>query len=332
LKAAFHVSKEKVEVRDVRRPEIGKDECLVRVEACGICGSDGWWLRDDLAKTIEGHEIAGTISEVGQGVEGWHVGDRITVYAVIGCGECGPCKTGMDPYCLRGPHSLAGGFAEYAKVPKRSLLPLDPSIDFVSGCLITDNVGTPMRALSRAKIENDSVVAVWGLGPLGLVAVQGARALGARKVIGLDPIPMRREVAQRLGADVVLDPSKDDVGSISSGITGGYGVDLSLCTVRDDTIAERAAGIVRRNGWFVSAAGRARIGGEFEIYASGVWYFAKADYASNVELVRSERIKLRPIITHVFPLERIQEAFETRFKHPEQAIKVVVSDAGSPGR
>jgi len=331
LKAAFHVAKERVEVQEVRRPDIGEDECLVRVEACGICGSDGWWLSDELAQGIQGHEIAGTITEVGKGVEGWHVGDRVTVYAVIGCGECAPCKTGMDPYCLRGPRSLSGGFAEYAKVPMRSLLPLDPSIDFISGCLITDNVGTPMRALGRAKIRENGVVAIWGLGPLGLIAVQGAKALGAREVIGVDPISMRRMVAKRLGADVVLDPSKDDVGSTSSGITGGYGVDLSFCTVRDDKIAERAASIVRRNGWFVSVAGRAPIGGEFEIYASGVWYFAKADYASNVELVRSGRIKLNPIITHVFPLGQIQKAFETRFKHPEQAIKVVVSNASLPG-
>jgi len=329
LKAAFHVSRERIEVREVPRPIIGNDECLVRVEACGICGSDGWWLRDELAQGIQGHEISGTIAEVGKGVEGWRVGDRVTVYAVIGCGECESCKMGMDPYCLRGPHVLSGGFAEYAKVPTRSLLPLDPTLDFVSGCLLTDNVGTPMRALGRARMRDGGVVAVWGLGPLGLVAVQGAKALGARKVIGLDPISMRREVAKIMGADYVADPMKNDVGKISSEITGGYGVDLSFCTVRDDGIAERAANIVRRNGWFVSAAGRAPIGGEFEIYASGVWYFAKGDYPSNVELVKSGRIELRPIITHVFPLDRIQEAFETRFKHPERAIKVVVTGATS---
>lgn len=318
-------------MREVPRPTIGNDECLVRVEACGICGSDGWWLRYELAQGIQGHEIAGTIAEVGKGVEGWGVGDRVTVYAVMGCGECEPCKKGMDPYCLRGPRSLSGGFSEYAKVPARSLLPLDPTIDFVSGCLVTDNVGTPLRALGRARLEENGVVAIWGLGPLGLVAVQGAKALGARKVIGLDPISMRREVAEMLGADHVFDPKKGDIGRTSSEITGGYGVDLSLCTVRDDGIAESAASIVRRNGWFVSVAGKAPIGGEFEIYASGVWYFAKEDYASNVELVKSGRIKLRPIITHVYPLERIQEAFETRFKHPDEAIKVVVTrDASSP--
>jgi len=282
-----------------------------------------------LAQGIQGHEISGTIAEVGKGVEGWRVGDRVTVYAVIGCGECESCKMGMDPYCLRGPHVLSGGFAEYAKVPTRSLLPLDPTLDFVSGCLLTDNVGTPMRALGRARMRDGGVVAVWGLGPLGLVAVQGAKALGAQKVIGLDPISMRREVAKIMGADYVADPMKSDVGKISSEITGGYGVDLSFCTVRDDGIAERAANIVRRNGWFVSAAGRAPIGGEFEIYASGVWYFAKGDYPSNVELVKSGRIELRPIITHIFPLDRIQEAFETRFKHPERAIKVVVTGATS---
>lgn len=330
MKAAFHVSRERIEVREVPRPTIGNGECLVRVEACGICGSDGWWLRDESAQGIQGHEISGTIAEVGNGVEGWGVGDRVTVYAVIGCGECEPCKMGMDPHCLRGPHVLSGGFGEYAKVPTRSLLPLDPTLDFVSGCLLTDNVGTPMRALGRARMRDGGVVAVWGLGPLGLVAVQGAKALGARKVIGLDPISMRREVAKIIGADYVADPMKSDVGKISSEITGGYGVDLSFCTVRDDGIAERAANIVRRNGWFVSAAGRAPIGGEFEIYASGVWYFAKGDYASNVELVKSGRIELRPIITHVFPLDRIQEAFETRFKHPERAIKVVVTGATSP--
>lgn len=282
-----------------------------------------------MAQGIQGHEISGTIAEVGKGVEGWRVGDRVTVYAVIGCGECESCKMGMDPYCLRGPHVLSGGFAEYAKVPTRSLLPLDPTLDFVSGCLLTDNVGTPMRALGRARMRDGGVVAVWGLGPLGLVAVQGAKALGAQKVIGLDPISMRREVAKIMGADYVADPMKSDVGKISSEITGGYGVDLSFCTVRDDGIAERAANIVRRNGWFVSAAGRAPIGGEFEIYASGVWYFAKGDYPSNVELVKSGRIELRPIITHIFPLDRIQEAFETRFKHPERAIKVVVTGATS---
>ncbi|MGQ9513919.1 MAG: zinc-dependent alcohol dehydrogenase [Thermoproteota archaeon] len=326
MKAAFHVSREKLELRDVPCPSIGKGECLVKVEACGICGSDGWWLSDKLAEGIQGHEISGTVAEIGPGEERWAKGDRVVVYAVIGCGECEPCKSGMDPYCLRGPSSLCGGFAEYVKVPTRSLLPLDPSIDFITGCLITDNVGTPMRALMRGKIPEGGVVAVWGLGPLGLVAVQGAKVLGAEKVIALDPVAKRREVACSLGADIALDPSSEDFMGISLRATKGYGVDLALCTVRDDGVAERASRMVRRNGWFVSTAGRAPIGGEFEIYASGVWYFAKSDYASNVELVKSGRIDLKPIVTHTFPLERIQEAFVTRFKRTDQAIKVVVTE------
>jgi threonine dehydrogenase-like Zn-dependent dehydrogenase len=325
MKAAFHVAREKVEVREVPRPTVGRGECLVEVEACGICGSDKWWLSDNLAQGIEGHEIAGTIAEVGEGVRGWRIGDRVVVYAVMGCGECEQCLSGMDPYCLRGPRSVSGGYAEYAAVPMRCLLPLDESVDFITGCLVTDNVGTPMRALGRARIPAGGAVAVWGLGPLGLVAIQGAKVLGAGKVIGLDPVPMRRDVARGLGADIVLDPMKEDVGNVASRTTGGYGVDVVFCTVRDDAVAERASSIVRRNGWFVSAAGRAPIGGEFEIYASGVWYFAKSDYASNAELVRTGRIDLKPIITHTFPLDRVQEAFVTRFKHPDRAIKVVVS-------
>jgi len=327
LKAAIHVGKERVEVREVSTPSLEKGECLVEVEACGICGSDRWWLSGDLTRDIQGHEISGTIAAVGEGVERWQVGDRVVVYSVIGCGECEPCKQGMDPYCLQGPKSVCGGFAEYTKVKERSLLPLDPSVDFVTGCLLTDNVGTPMRALARGKIPKGGVVAVWGLGPLGLVAVQGAKILGAGKVVALDPVPKRREVARSLGADIVLNPSSEGFENVVLRATGGYGVDLSLCTVRDDGVAEKAASIVRRNGWFVSAAGRARIGGEFEIYASGVWYFMKSDYAANVELVKSGRIKLGPIVTHTFPLEKIQEAFETRFKYADQAIKVVVTKA-----
>ncbi|MBO3803863.1 MAG: alcohol dehydrogenase catalytic domain-containing protein [Candidatus Brockarchaeota archaeon] len=331
MKAALHVGKERVEVREIPIPSLEEDECLVKVEACGICGSDRWWLGEELAREVQGHEISGTVAEVGEGVARWRVGDRVVVYAVLGCGECEPCMRGMDPYCLRGPRSVCGGFAEYAKAKARCLLPLDPSIDFVTGCLLTDNVGTPMRALARGKIPEGGTVAVWGLGPLGLVALQGAKALGAGKVIALDPVLKRREVARALGADIVLDPSGVDFRKVALENTNGYGVDLSLCTVRDDHVAEDAASIVRRNGWFVSAAGRAPIGGEFEIYASGVWYFAKSDYAPNVELVKGGLIDLKPIVTHTFPLERIQEAFATRFKKADQAIKVVVTKASSAG-
>ena len=324
MKAAFHVGKEKVELRDVACPTASKNECLVEVKACAICGSDGWWLHEGLVPGIQGHEVTGVIVEVGEEVKSWKKGDRVAVYCVTGCGECDPCKRDMDPYCQRGASVVAGGFAEYVAVPARSLLPLGLSFDFIEGSLLTDTVGTPMRALRRIEIPRGGTVAVWGLGPLGNIAVQGAKALGAGRVIGLDPLLLRRKLAQELGADMTLDPNQANVESVLQNETGGVGVDACVCTIRNDEVAQRGCNLVRRGGWFVSVAGKALIGGEFEIYGSGVKYFAKSEYKPNVEFVKSGCIKLKPIITHIFPLDQIQEAFVKRFKQKDLAMKVVI--------
>jgi threonine dehydrogenase-like Zn-dependent dehydrogenase len=324
MKISIHVGKEQIEIRNTDRPSPQKDQCLVKVKACGICGSDEWWLEEEKNLEIQGHEITGTIVEVGDKVGSWTEGDRVAIYCVAGCGKCDSCVQGLDAYCQCGPKVITGGFGEYVAVPSRSLLPLDSYFGYEEGSLLTDTLGTPMRALRRIEILDEARVAVWGLGPLGAIAIQGAKAFGAGLVIGIDPIPFRRRLAKKLGADITLDPNQPNIENLIRKETSSLGVDCCVCTVRDNYVAQTGCNLVRRGGWFVSIAGKAQIGGEYEIYASGVWYFGRSEYKTNVELVKNGSIKLKPIITHVFPLDQIQEAFFTRFKKKDSSMKVIV--------
>jgi threonine dehydrogenase-like Zn-dependent dehydrogenase len=327
MKAARFPGPGQVRVEEAPVPEVGEGEVLVRTRASAICGSDkGLWEKGAPGGRIAGHEGAGQVVKVGPGVKGCAPGDRVVVLAVVGCGSCRECLAGRAPYCEKS-EGLAGQFAEYSVVPERNLVSLPEDIAFECGCLLSDSLGTPARAVRRSGAGEGDIAAVFGCGPIGLNCIQMLRAVGAA-VIAMDPVPYRREAALRLGAHHALDPLDGDPLSRIKELTGS-GADLAFeCCGLAGRQALRA---VRRGGRVAFVGERESLeinpSEDFirrHIEVFGSWYLTARDYWQNVELVRSGRVDPTRIVTHLLPFEEIARGFEVFFGHKENALKVVL--------
>lgn len=332
MKAAIKTGKERFDISEVTIPNIGDYECLIKVQYCAICV---WcykeWLRngtDDIfGPGVTGHEISGVIEEVGTNVKQWKPGDEVLTYFYWHCGVCPECKAGKITYCTDrpAPANVVGGYAEYTVALDRCLLPAPKGVHPKYSSLITDMVGTPMHAIRRAfsvEIDRD-VVAVWGLGPVGLFAIQGVRTFdGVRRIIALDPVENRREVALRLGADAVLNPLQDDTEERLNTENGARGVNYAFnCALPS---AEMAYNTLKMDGYLMNITGGYLSQSQMEKRIDGSFYFNKDEHEDNLQLIMDGKIRLEPVLSHEFPLDQINEAMELRAKHPEQSLKVAI--------
>ncbi len=308
-----------VETRDYPRPEAAAGEVVVRVEAAAICGSDlhALYERAGEKPNIPGHEGAGVVVAVGKAAR-FKEGDRVCMIAFNSCGECEMCRGGYVAYCT-GKRSTYGfscdGFqAEYVRAAEGSLLPLPDSVSFEQAALMVDPVGTPYHAHKRIGTAAGHTVGVFGLGPMGLGAVVTAAHMGAR-VIGIDPIAYRRELAGKLGAAEVVDPAAGDVVEQIRELTAGRGLDRGLeCSGRSDAlmaaldlavplshvaiIGENTEATVRPSRHF----------NHKEITLSGSCCWPLGEYDEIVGLYAAG-LRAAEMITHRFSLEQAAEAY-----------------------
>ncbi|MEO6123254.1 MAG: zinc-dependent alcohol dehydrogenase family protein [Ilumatobacteraceae bacterium] len=225
-------------VEDVPEPICAVDGAVIRVEATGLCRSDwhGWMGHDpdiDQLPHVPGHELAGTIAEIGHDVRGWHAGDRVTVPFVLGCGHCEPCTNGDQQICdnqLQPGFTQWGSFAELVHIPRAeiNLVRLPDQMDFVTAASLGCRFATSYRAVvQQGRVANGEWVAVHGCGGIGLSAIMIARSFGAN-VIAIDVSPSALEAARAAGADHTLDARDiDGVANAIKEITGG-GAHLSI--------------------------------------------------------------------------------------------------------
>ena len=314
-----------LEVTDVPRPVPGPGEALVRVAGCGFCHTDLHYLDHGVATArppplVLGHEISGTVAEVGSPSDSEHLGDRVLVPAVLPCGVCAYCRGGRGNICpdLRMPgNHFDGGFAEYVRVPVRDLVHLPKEIDLARGAVIADALTTPYHAVvHRARVRSGEWVVVVGCGGVGINAVQFAAAAGAN-VLAIDLRPEKLELARRLGATEVLDPSDTpDLGREVRQRTGG-GADVALEAVGSPKTVLTALSTLRRGGRLcvigysdASAAIPLNRLMFFEYEIVGSLGCRPVDYPRVVEMVRRGTVALDPIVSGTVPLERIGEAAE----------------------
>jgi L-iditol 2-dehydrogenase len=247
----------KLVYEDVPRPEIAPDEVLVRVEACGICGSDVHGLDGSTGRRqpplIMGHEAAGVVAEAGPAVRGWAAGDRVTFDSTIYRLD--------DWYTRRGLYNLSdgrrvlgvspgeyrrhGAFAEYVAVPQHILYRLPAGVSFEQGAM-TEPVAVAAHAVGLTPIAVGDTAVVVGAGMIGLCLVQVLRAAGCGSVFAVDLEPEKRDLARRLGADVVLDPQSDDIAQVVAQATGGRGADVAFEAVGIPATVKTAIAAVRR--------------------------------------------------------------------------------------
>ena len=223
-----------LEMQEVPEPQIGEHDVLVRVKSAGICHSDAHYRAgvspvSSLPLTL-GHEIAGLVEGVGSQVNSVEVGDRVCLHYLVTCGDCYYCSTGNEQFCTSGTmigKHRDGGYAEYISVPARNAFSLPDELTFEQGAVLMCSSATSFHALQKAGIKPGETVAIFGLGGLGMSAVQIARAFGALDIYAVDVNEEKLEMAKGFGAIPVNAKAGDPVGRLQR-LTEGKGVDIAL--------------------------------------------------------------------------------------------------------
>lgn len=337
MKVGMYYRNDDVRVEEIPVPKIGDGEILVEMKACGICGSDIMeWYRIKKAPRVLGHEVTGVVSKVGDGVKDYKVGDRIFVTHHVPCDECWYCKRGYHSVCrtLRTTNFFPGGFSEYIKIPKINVLKgvykLPDEMSFEGGTFI-EPLGCVVRGQRVAKIGKDDTVLVIGSGLSGLLHIQLARVKGAARVIATDIDEDRLKAAKKFGADEVIHASEDVPKRVSDVNKGRLADRVIICTPATSAI-EQGMSSVDGGGWILFFA-PTEPGIKIQFHLFEIWnklatmttsYAAvREDNLEAIELIRTGKINVNTMITHVLPLDEIQKGFDLVTKGGK-TIKVII--------
>jgi L-iditol 2-dehydrogenase len=338
MKVATYYSLDDIRIEDKPKPRIGSDEILVKMKACGICGSDlmDWYLRSR-APLVLGHEPAGVIVEAGKDVEAFRVGDRVFVHHHVADLTCHYCTRGDYTMCQQfaQTHLEPGGFAECFKVPAANLqidsLKLPCNVSFEEATLI-EPIGCCIRAQNKCGIQKADSVAVIGAGPSGIIHVMLAKLSGATEIIVSDTVNYRLEAAKRFGAHLTVNPQKEKTSEKVNEATEGRGADVVIITAPNVEAWKDAIEICRRGGTLCLFAPtqpeeQARLSphrlffSEIKIVPS--YSTSHLETRTALRLISSGRINAKELITHRFSLMQTAEAFRIA-AHSKECIKVVV--------
>jgi L-iditol 2-dehydrogenase len=252
----------RLSVVEMPTPDIGDDEALVRVRACGICGSDIHGYDGSTGRRIPplvmGHEAAGVIERVGRGVQGFTAGDRVTFDSTVSCGACDFCRRGQINLCDNrtvlgvscGDYRRHGAFAEYVAVPSRILYKLPNDLPFERAALI-EAVSIAVHAVGRHVPKPDDVVVVVGTGMIGVLIIQVLKHRGSRHIVAVDIDPQKLALAQRMGATRTLNPKESDLAAALRDVTSGRGADVSFEVVGHGDTVLSAIRSLRKGGTVV---------------------------------------------------------------------------------
>jgi L-iditol 2-dehydrogenase len=316
-------------------PAVGDGELLLRLRGCGLCGSDLAKLVDpgSPAPAVLGHELVGDVVEVGRGVAGLAVGDRVVAAHHVPCGACHYCRRGSESMCraFKASHLDPGGFAEYVRVPaanvRHATFRVPPGVSDEAASFV-EPLACCLRAVKRARVETGDTAAVVGLGSIGCLFVQLLRRAGAATV-GCDPIADRADLAKRLGAEVA-GPFERALPAVRE-LSGGRGADQVIVTGGGAAVLPRAAALARDGGAIHYFAG-----GEGdtlplaletlyhrELTIAATYSSSPATLAEAFALVTASEVSVEGLITHRLPLERLAEGVELMRRR--QALKVYVT-------
>jgi len=347
MKAAVLTEPNRLEVREVKTPRPGHAEVLIKVEACAVCSSDvslmakPWFGQPPYGKHIPGHEYSGRVAALGPTVDEFKVGDRVAVEAHLGCLRCINCRRGDYTACLNfgntkkghraNGFTTNGGFAQYVVNHINTVHAIPDSIDFDEASLIT-NLGCVLYGFETVGgyLVGDQVVVI-GPGPLGLISVQVAKALGAGKVYLVGTRKARLSVGGKVGADRLLNVNEEDPVKLVLKETRGRGADLVVETSGGLETPQMAIEMTKPIGKILMLglpSEPVRVDFENVIQKSKSIYTVRGEGRANcaraVSLWASGRVNLKPLVTHSFPLKNISEAFRTFVERKGGAIKVVV--------
>ena len=322
-------------VETIARPQPAPREMTIRIKACGICASDCkcwsgakmfWggekpWVK---APVVPGHEFFGYVEELGPGAAehfGVVAGDRVIAEQIVPCERCRYCRSGK--YWMCEVHDIFGfqrevadgGMAQFMRIPATAIVHKIPAEVSPDDAAIIEPLACAIHAVNRGDVQLDDVVVIAGAGPIGLMMVQVARLKTPRKLIVIDMVTQRRELALRYGADVVIDPASEDAAAIVRGLTGGYGCDVYIEATGSPSGAVQGLELIRKLGRFVefsvfgkdTTADWSIIGDRKELDIRGA-HLGPYCYPIAIDLLRRGLVTSDGIVTHAYPLERWAEA------------------------
>jgi len=355
MKAVILKKPYKLELTQVPIPKPKYNEVLIKVGACGICGSDvryymgeNPWALHTLGieepippNVILGHEVAGEIVEVGNPQESYRIGERVGIIAFNTCNMCYYCRRGLHNLCQETLHIghdgrwkdveyVPGGYAEYMPIWSDKAHPIPNQISFIEATQL-DGLAVAVHATNRAKVKPGDSVLILGSGAIGLMLLQVAKSYGATRVIATDIREKPLEVALRLGADEIINVNEEDLINRVLGLTNNLGVNVIFDTVGTaKTFTQGLKCLARAGHYILLAVTKEKVeieltalAGERIITTSANNLFP--EYSIAVELMASGKVKVKPFITHIFKLDEVNEAFNVAINKEEyEAIKVVL--------
>ncbi len=340
MKALVLEAYNRLRCTDVPDPAPGPTEVLVRVAACGICGSDVHGMDGSTGRrrppVIMGHEAAGTIVAIGDDVSDWHTGDRVTFDSTISCGRCDFCRQGRVNLCedrrVLGvsceEYRCDGAMAEYVVVPQRILYRLPEGLSFEAAAMV-EPLSVAVHAVERLRPHLGETAVVVGAGVIGLLAVQALRAAGCPRVLAVDVDDSRLRMAERLGAEVGLNAGEAGVRERIHEWSDG-GVDVAVEAVGLSPTVNLAVSAVRKGGALALVGNvapqvdwplQAIVTRELSVYGSCA---SAGEYPACLDLLADGAVNVEPLISEMVPLSGGAEAFERLGRGEPGLIKVML--------
>lgn len=328
-----------VEVVTEPLPGMGADEALLRLIACGVCGSDRAGVQGEHAfmkpPYYPGHEVVGEVLALGSPVDGLNVGDTVIVQPTLSCGGCKMCRTGRDNLCdnleFFGCGYREGGMADIFSVPFRRLYKVPASLTSEQAALI-EPLATPLHAVRLTGDLRDKAVAVFGAGTIGLMTLLAVKRAGARRVVCTDLLASKRQLALDLGADAVVGPGAGGIAQAVREELGESGDAVFDCVATQETLAD-AIEVATKGGTVTVVGGGRRpatidlpVLQEFQVRLQGAATYTREDFATATEMVSAADFDASRFVTAAYPLERAAEAFQAVLSGREVKVLVVAGE------
>jgi alcohol dehydrogenase len=338
-----------IRIEEVPRPHAGAGEAVIRITLTTICGTDLHILRGEYPVKLGlviGHEPVGVIEELGEGLSGYKVGDRVLVGAITPCGQCRACLSGQWAQCGHGEgieaiggwrfgNTINGAQAEYLLVPnaQANLAKIPDELTDEQVVLLADIASTGFSGAESANIQIGDMVVVFAQGPIGLCATAGAKLMGAAFIIAVESDPARMKMSERMGADVVLDPHDVDLVAEVKKFTDG-GADVAIEALGLQETFENCLRCLRPGGTLSSLgvySGKLQV--PYDAFAAGIGDYkivttlcpgGKERMRRLMSMVQTKRFDPMPLLTHSFRLDQIVEAYDLFGSRRDGVLKVAI--------
>lgn len=341
MKALLYTEPYTLEYVDVPNPDLGTDDVLIRIKACGICGSDVQGYTGNtgrrLPPLIMGHEAAGVVGRIGDNVTDFVPGDRVCFDSTVYCNMCPACKQGLFNRCIHRQvlgvsvpeFKRNGALAEYVAVPHWIVAKLPDDMSFVQAALLEPaSIGT--HAANRRAISHDDTAVVIGAGTIGLFILQAAKLRGAKRTLACDISDFRLDLARQVGADECINPQSLTLRDAVLALTDGRGADITFEAVGFAETFREAISITRTGGSVVAVGNLAKetefnlqelVSRELTFTGS---YASSGEFRTCIDLIASEQIKVGPLVSEVLPLKDGPSAFRRLLEAKENLLKIVL--------